>query len=114
MMKKKIMAGVVVLSMAFGGVAGATATKLIYTKEGLKDNYRDQYEQFQEDLKMELDVYEEDKVAQLEEEAERYFNKRKDQIRADRKAQIDAQYEQAKKEVFQYIDRLFDQGGNGK
>jgi gas vesicle protein len=108
-MKKKVIVAVSALSMLFGGVVGASTTKLIYTKEGLKQKYTEEFNKFAEELNLDLRVYEEDKVVQLEKEAEKYFQSKKKQYKQDKYKQIDAEYEQAKKEVFKHIDQLFKQ-----
>jgi hypothetical protein len=107
-MKKTIIAGVVALSLTFGGVAGASVTKLMYSKEGLKENYTERFEAFAEEFVLgELRSYEEDKVAKLEQESEAYFESKKEDYKESKKAAIDADYEKAREDVQKHIDNLF-------
>jgi gas vesicle protein len=109
-MKKSIIAGIAALSLTFGGVAGASVTTLLYTKEGLKDKYTEEFNKFIEDLSIELREYEEEKVGQLEKESRQYFEAKKQQYRQAKIKQIDEDYQKAHDEVFSHIDKLFNQG----
>jgi gas vesicle protein len=109
-MKKLLTVAVLTGTLMFGGIVGASVTTLIYTKEGLKDEYTEEFNKFIEDLSIELREYEEEKVGQLEKESRQYFEAKKQQYRQAKIKQIDEDYQKAHDEVFSHIDKLFNQG----
>ena len=113
MKKSVLITAALSASLLFGGVAGASVTQIIHSKEGLKDSYSEKAELDMENFILyDLRAYEEEKVVQLEEESDAYYEAKLKEYKESQRSAVEGRYEEAKEEVFGYIDKLFN--GDGK
>lgn len=107
-MKKTMMTMTVAGLLLIGGTVGASVTTISNSTEGLKIGFSEKAEPFKEDFQLyDMREYEEEKLVQLENESEKYFEQKKAEYQSGEKTKVDTQYENAKADVFTHIDKIF-------